>query len=432
MRAAETFTPALIEALTGAGGLLLAVLTSVAAAVWAVLRLLEDRRSARQEAAALERRRIEQRRIDEEGRRAAHVSALMARFGETDDPDIRVWTTLALSLYPKETARLLAMSLGQFDDDVVAGVKLALLSIGPEALPELVRLNRIAQASRPTEDAGADAPEPAVYDLGRLLERTSLLIAAIVMQTDRDALPELDLEGVDLGGRCFDRGRLDGLRFRKARLDGAAFRQAGLRRAAFRGASLAETVFTRAALYEADFTGSTGRIAAIKARLDGARFDHCDLAGSQFDGASLRDVQAEQSDFDRGSFRGAQLHGARLARCGLRGVDAGKLKARALVAEGAKLAKADVTEASLRDARFERCELMGLAARGLRAQGARFLNCNLGGADFRGAMLAGAAFRGCQFGGADFRGADLAGAELRGDALDSAQIDPETRTALGL
>lgn len=422
MEQPASFTPDLIKALADAGGLVFAILSGIVAAIWTVLRFLDDRREARKETARLEEQRLEQQRIDEQGRRAERVSELVAKFGESDTPEIRVWTMLALSLYPQETTRLLTMSLGQFSDEEVTGVQLALVSIGTGALNELFKMNRISQLS--AGQAAQTAPQPGlVYDVNKLLARTRSVIGQIILRMDEHDFEDREFSEIDLSGASFEGATLRRISFRKCCLRDVNFKRANLRRSRFRGADLEGAFFTHAALNQADFTGARGKISAIKTVPEGAIFHYVDFSNSEFDGASLKAASFARATMENVSFRGAQLHECTIDRSFFPGLLGQSLKAPHLVATGSKFAKAELERAVIPEARFERCELVGLRASGLDARKTSFVDCNLGGADLSGADLTGASFRGCQLGGADLRGAKLTGCSFLNCATATTQLD---------
>ncbi len=419
----EQYDPQLIEAFAKLAASLFAILSGLAAGIWAVVRFLDDRKKERDLREDLERKRLEQQRTDEQGRRAERVASLMSEFGKTKDQEIRVWTTLALSLYPEETTRLLTMSLGQFDDETAKGIQLALVGIGKPAIPELIKQNKIAQLFNEEEDEGESVSRKSLYDLAKLLTRTQDTILHLIRHLDIDVLKEYDLSGLDFSGCDFQSIVFSDLKLRKCRLDGASFKRARLEKFVLRGASVERAVFTRASLKGADFTGAEGKITAIKSLLEDACLDHAKIQESNFDGANLRRASFAHTHLDRSSLNGAQLHGCRLERSSLNKVTAKKIKAVKMQSVGSIFAGADLTEGNIGSSVFERCKMMGMAATNIRASKTHFLNCHLGGTDFSKAILAGAEFRGCILGGADFRGCDLSDCVFHKCEMETATFD---------
>ena len=421
----------LIKALATAATVVVAVISSIAAALWAVLQYLNDRRDARQESARLEGLRLEQLKRDAESARAAHVSELISRFSAASTADDRIWTTLAMSLYPREASRLLVLSLGQIGDDTEAGLRLALLSIGADALPDLVRMNKLAQASASTQDSLEKSSDTVGYDVEQALHRSRQVIAAILAFTSKDDLSDLDLEGADLQGCSLRGSQLYGVRFRKVNLAKAYLGHSMLNKSAFRGASLDKTIVSGARMLGADFTGSDGALVAVQSIFDGTEFKRCDLKGSDFSGASMCRIRSDHDSFAEACFAGVRLDEAIFSKTRMMALNGRRLRGSKTVFLDCRLPKAVLEEATLPSVKFTNCEMVGLVAQGITATNARFFECDLRGANFTGADLTGAVFERCQFGGADFTKAKLSGAKIEGTRLDAATFDESVRKTFG-
>lgn len=417
------YDPKVIEAVTNLIATVFTVLSGVAAAVWAVLKYFDDRRKEREANSAAEKQRLEQQNEAEKGRRAERVATLISEFGKAGDPEVRGWTTLALSMYPKETTRLLTMSLSQFSDEAAAAVRLALVGIGAPALPELTKLNRIARVSLDNEDSEAPDSFGDGVEFARLLKRTQSVIVRLLFYLENESIAGEDLSELDLSGCNLQGLKFEGIAFRKCNLNNASFKRATIKKSVFRGASLEKTNFLKTALNEADLTGATGGVFAVKSYADAACFDHAHIQNSQFDGASLRGASFVSTNLDDSSMRGAQLHESIITKARLSRIDATKIKAHGIKCSGSKLASANFNEGDISESTFERCGMMGMSAQKLTATNAKFLNCNLGGADFKQSKLAGTEFRGCILGGADFRGCDLSDVVFHKCKVGTAKFD---------
>jgi uncharacterized protein YjbI with pentapeptide repeats len=387
------------------------------------VQFLDERRKQRQAHVALEQERLEQQRLVEQGRRAERVATLISEFGKAGDPEARGWATLALSLYPNETTRLLTMSLGQCNEETAGAVRLALVGIGAPALPELIRLNRIARVFVDSEDVKPDETDTHRSEHLQLLQRTQSVIVQLLFHLPPGVVVEEDLSEIDLSGCNLQGLRCEGLRLRKCQLHGTLFKKASIRGAVFRGAFVEQAVFLKTELERADFTGAKGSVVAVKCCADGTLFDHADLRGSQFDGASLERCHFHGANLDDATLRGVQLHDSVFEHSHCNRIDATKVRARRMQWKMSDLVAAQLNEGDLSDSTFEQCKMMGISAKNVVAHSARFLNCNLGGIHFNGAKLNNAQFRGCILGGADFRGCELDQAVFHKCKIETAKFD---------
>lgn len=417
------YDPKVLEVLATLATTVFAVLSGLVAAIWTILQFLDERRKQRQVHVALEQERLEQQRLVEQGRRAERVATLISEFGKAEDPEARGWTTLALSLYPNETTRLLTMALGQCNEETAGAVRLALVGIGAPALPELTRLNRIARVFVDSDDAESEIAGAERGEHLQLLQRTQSVIVQLLFHLPSAVVAAEDLSEIDLSGCNLQGLRCEGLRLRKCRLHGTLFKKASIREAVFRGALVEQAVFLKTVLERADFTGAKGSLIAIKCSADGACFDHADLRGSQFDGASLERCRMQGTTLDDATLRGVQLHDSVFEHSHCNRIDATKVRAKRVHWKMSSLVAARLDEADLSESTFEQCKMMGLSAKNADARSTRFLNCNLGGIHFGGAKLSGAQFRGCSLGGADFRGCELDQAVFHNCQIETAKFD---------
>lgn len=402
---------------------LFTVISGLVAAIWAVLKLFEDRRKERDARTALEKQKFEEQRVIENGRRSERVATLISEFSKATDPEVRGWAILALSLYPIETTRLLAMSLHQFSDEVAATVKLALFSIGEPALQELVRLNRIAMISTDSVVGSRCEEDSDTTEHMRLLNRTRSIISELLFHLEVGVVKSIDLIELDLSNCNFQGLKFQGLTLKKCNLLGASFKGANIKKSNFQEANLAGAHFLKASLNETDLTGANGNLIAVRAYFDKGCFKNSKLMNSNFDGASLKEVNFENTNIEGSTLRGAQLHGAAIIKARISKVDATKVKAIGLKCLGSNFVSTSLTEGNLTESFFERCKMMGMNAQKIKAHNTQFVNCNLGGANFSNSDLTNAEYKGCVLCGADFRGSDISSTKFKNCKLESAKFD---------
>jgi uncharacterized protein YjbI with pentapeptide repeats len=440
--------PDLVTALAMIGQVFVAFLVAVATGIWAIRKWVEERRISQHQELASAAQRLEQQKTEEMHRREDRAAQLVLSLGEAKDSTSRMWTATALALYPRESLRLLINGLGHADDATAAAINLALASIGPSAITELVRMNLVSQnivgtqASALTGNSSADStglaeekalsggavkstaaseapcqdsvlgpslPTGSADILGadRILRRTRAVIAYLILQCVPVELCQLDLAGVDLCGMNFSHTRLERVCLRKALLRGASFYRAKLNHANFRGADLAGTVLTRAHAPNADFTGARGPIRAIAMEASEACFQDARLDGSEFDGAALQGSSFLRTSLVSAKASGVDLSGTTIQSSRWVKLTAVKSSMRGATVTRVRFSQSNFSDAKWDHAQFERSDLRGLVAHRLHAPEARFADCTFNGAELLGANLAG-----CMFVNCDFSGARLGGARM--------------------
>ena len=424
-----------------------AIAVAAGTAFWTVTRFVADRRAARAEATALAEQELRQRRHEEARSREHHAAELIRAVGQATDPVARRWTMSALSLYPDQTLDLLLTSLGDAGPEDTATIKLAVLSVGPRALPKTVRAHRIAgqlcatsaaAAASAAAPAGADTERRATRQLdldsaARVRDRTCEIVVNTLLQLDDDERASVDLADVDLTGVNLAHTRLRRIRFRKTHLDRADLTRAFLRDAVLRGATMDGTVLTHASLQSADLTGVSGALHAVRADLSDSTLDGADLSGSALDAANLNRVSLRKAELTEASLAGATMHGASVDGARMRRVVAHHLTAAKLRVVGSDLSHSDLCRARVAESWFERVRLVRIDGTGMVGEDSNFVDCNLGGAratqsnfsqarfrkcNLGGVVLADAVlqevrFESCAFSSTDLSGASLAGAQVR-------------------
>ena len=242
-----------------------AIATAAGTAIWAVMRYLADRRDARAQQDRQAADQLVQRQVEEERARQQRAAELVKAVGDATDDRARRWTMSALSLYPDEALDLLLNSLGEASAADATAIKIAVISVGPSALPHAVRAHRIAgQMCRTTETEGAlygaasDQRQIDTATAGRVRDCTREIILQLVFQLDEDQRAAVDLAYVDLTRVSLAGARLSRISLRKTRLDKAILVRAYLNGAVLRGATVDGTVLSGARLRSADLTGAVG------------------------------------------------------------------------------------------------------------------------------------------------------------------------------
>jgi uncharacterized protein YjbI with pentapeptide repeats len=455
------------------------VVIAVVSAIWAVLKWLEDRNAERAQneklanerlqqqkeerdrELTLEQQRLDQQQLEERHRREDKVSGLVLALSEATDPKAQIWCAIALSLYPDESLPLLIPALGHVDDETATAINLALASVGTRALPQLIRMNKVAQnvvgtrtfsdrAPRADEPVAGESPagEPAaeggvdessnskpiakaaetsvapresadVVKAERLLACTRSTIAYLVLQCTAEELCKLDLEEVDLRNVNFAEAKLNSAKFRKAQLQGAVFARAKLDDSNFRGAQIEQAVFSRALLNRADWTGVHGKVRAIRTIMDGATIEQAHLRQSEFSGASLKGAKLTNSHLNKAEMPGVRMQGADISKTDFGGANLAKAVISECRAAETIFASAQLAGATLTGATLAWAKLDGVKGKQLTAVRTVFEDCTLGGADFTGGAFEHARFVRCNLGGVSFDGANLGGAEFEQCVLHS-------------
>jgi uncharacterized protein YjbI with pentapeptide repeats len=397
----------------------LAVLVAAGLALWAIRKYVEERRAGRRQEARLAGRELQQRRDEALILRQQRAAELIRAVGDASNPQARRWALSALSMYPEQALDLLLTSLGEAAAQDVSAIKLAVVSLGPDAIPRTVHHHQVARQICAIGDearaASGESPGGRPVDVqaaARVRDLTREILVHLLLQLDDDGRREADLGGVDLSAVNLAATRLRQVCLRRSTLDGAVFTRAGMRGANLRRASVERTVFTGATLAGADLTGARGTIRAEQADLAEAVLDQAKLAGSALDEARLQHASLASTVLDRASLAGAALTSAHLYRTRLVQASAHHVLANELVATGADLSNADLREAWLAGATFERSKLARVSAQRAEAPGARFLGVNLSRADLSGADLTGAELEGCVMGGTTMDFATLVDASL--------------------
>jgi uncharacterized protein YjbI with pentapeptide repeats/uncharacterized RDD family membrane protein YckC len=311
-----------------------------------------------------------------------------------------------VSLLAKETNPILLDTIQQ-----------ALVNIGPEAIPDLKRMNQFLAGEM---DANSNSPQD------REMRQTKLYInqRAInkILAVNSSRIDSLDLSRTQLGqsstlnssnfNLVLNNVDLSGINFKFASLNSASFKSSR-----FRGA------------------GEDGRWDTYDdsiADLSGAQIKQANLTDANLSRVLMIGTDLRRATLNRANLSNARLVGAKLGSAQLVGADL-----RGAVLENASLTGADLGEAKLNEANLYAASLSRVIAIGTQLSFANLTKTNWQGSDLSGAYLdranltnanlsatrlTGAILRSAQMNGVNLRNADLSLADLRGANLTGADF----------
>ncbi|HSC66736.1 MAG TPA: pentapeptide repeat-containing protein [Cellvibrio sp.] len=189
----------------------------------------------------------------------------------------------------------------------------------------------------------------------------------------RQAIGEINLDGVELVGMNFDEYDLSKVSLRNAHISQCSFKYADLILANFQYSDLQNNDFSNAKL--------------IAANLSHSNLSHSILFLANMLTANTRNARLENIDF-----RGHDISGLVLRDISLAGSNL----------EGQQLARVDLSNSNLEGANLQGADLSGTL----------FTSANLTNADLRGANLTGAIFKSANISGVDLNGMDLSKADF--------------------
>jgi uncharacterized protein YjbI with pentapeptide repeats/uncharacterized RDD family membrane protein YckC len=311
-----------------------------------------------------------------------------------------------VSLLAKETNPILLDTIQQ-----------ALVNIGPEAIPDLKRMNQFLAGEM---DANSNSPQD------REMRQTKLYInqRAInkILAVNSSRIDSLDLSRTQLG--------------QSSTLNSSNFNLV------LNNVDLSGINFKFASLNSASFKSSRFRSAGEDGRWDTYDDSIADLSGAQIKQANLTDANLSRvlmigtdlrrATLNRANLSNARLVGAKLGSAQLVGADL-----RGAVLENASLTGADLGEAKLNEANLYAASLSRVIAIGTQLSFANLTKTNWQGSDLSGAYLdranltnanlsatrlTGAILRSAQMNNVNLRNADLSLADLRGANLTGADF----------
>lgn len=168
----------------------------------------------------------------------------------------------------------------------------------------------------------------------------------------RLSVEDLDLQGVDLGGKYLHQANLAGVNLSQANLASAYLRRADLSQSKLEGAILTNTEFRGAALVKVNARQAVAKGASfVNADLSNANWESANLENAILDGAII-----ENANLRSVNLRGGSLVGVRFVGCDLRQADFAE----------ANLRHADLVECAVSNCNFQGAYVYGTAAWGLK------------------------------------------------------------------
>ena len=336
--------------------------------------------------------------------------ALVEMLTSTANPQAIEHRTAILALASSEDPRAISLVVDILAQtrhrEVMEAVQQALVTIGPESLPALKRLNQTFRNDQSAlQPAGhlAENPQYATIALRQYMVKRAI---AKILTLYSDQLHSVDLSRTDLGQvktgvsqyrLVLDQTNLAGIQFRGALLSGASFRQG-------RFFGLGEDA--RPGTYDdwiADLSG---------ADLKEADFTDADLTLAVMQRSSLLRATLHRADLTQANLTGANLSGARLIGANLQQA----------ILNDASLTGADLTDANISHALLQGARLSRVSAVGAVFQNADLVQSNWQNADLTDANLSGAKLQSANLGGARLKYADLSHANLQAVRLRGANL----------
>jgi len=204
----------------------------------------------------------------------------------------------------------------------------------------------------------------------------------------RQAIGEINLDGIELDDVSFDEYDLSKVSLRNARVNRCSFKYADLILANLQYSDLQNNDFSNAKLIAAnlgncDLSGSALFLAnMLTANTRNARLENIDFRGHDISGLMLRDVSLAGSNLEGQQLARVDLSNSNLSGVNLQGADLANT-----LFVGANLTNADLRGASLSGAIFKSANLSGVDLNGMDLHKADFTAANLSHCDLRNANL---------------------------------------------
>ncbi len=330
-------------------------------------------------------------------------------------------TILALGTLKDSQATkfLVGLLVEENDPILLETIEQALVSIGPQTIPELKRMNLFLEGKLDTSSNGIqerqlrekslNANQQAINKILFVYNGKTNGIDLSRVQLSQNgsgtnsisnlALDKVDLWGIDFKYANLDRASFSGSRFRGPGEDGrwdtyddwiTDFSQAKLKQADLSGANLSRVLMVRTDLSRANLNKAN----LSAARLVGANLSSARLAKADLRGAVLENASLTGADLGEANLKDADLYGARLGRVIAIGTQLSNTNLIKTEWQGADLSSAYLDRANLSNANLSATRLTGAILRSSNLQNANLRNADLSLADLRGANLAGADFQG--------------------------------------
>ncbi|ARV60003.1 low-complexity protein [Nostocales cyanobacterium HT-58-2] len=320
-------------------------------------------------------------------------------------------TQYLVNLLSKETNPILVETIQQ-----------ALVSVGPNALPNLKRMNQFLIGElEPARGSKALPPEVLQKQLQANQRAISKILAVYNGQTYG-----LDLSNVNLGQNSseqssfslvLDKIDLWGIKFKSANLSFGSFKGSRFRGGGEDGrwdtyddwiADLSQARMTQANLTEANLS----RVLLVRTDLSRAILNKANLSNARLTGANLSSTQIQAANLEGAVLENASLTGADLSNAQLKDADLYAARLGRVIAVGTQLSFANLTKtdwqgADLTGAYLDHANLSNANLNATRLANAILRSANMENANLRNADLSLADLRGANLTGADFQGAIL-------------------------
>ena len=321
---------------------------------------------------------------------------------------------------PQAIKFLVGLLKKENDPNLLKSIQQALVSIGPQAIPELKRMNLLLEreldslssnqtTEREIREKSLYANQQAINKIlfvyngktnGIDLSRIKLSQSDSTKNSGLNlALDKVDLWGIDFKYANLDRVSFSGSRFRGPGEDRrwdtyddwiTNLSQAQLKQADLSGANLSRVLMVRTNLSRANLNKAN----LSAARLVGANLSSARLAKADLRNAVLENASLTGADLGEAKLNDADLYGARLGRVIAIGTELSNANLIKTEWQGADLSSAYLDRANLSNANLSATRLTGAILRSSNLQNANLQNADLSLADLRGANLAGADFQG--------------------------------------
>ncbi|MBW4634640.1 MAG: pentapeptide repeat-containing protein [Iphinoe sp. HA4291-MV1] len=320
---------------------------------------------------------------------------------------------------PQATQYLVDLLSKETNPILVETIQQALVNVGPDAIPNLKRINQLLTGELEPGRGSTALPQEV---LQKQLQANQYAISKILAVYNGQN-NGLDLSNVHLGQNgseqssfnlVLDKIDLWGIKFKSANLSfgsfkGSRFRGAGddgrwdtyddwiadLSQARMTQANLAEANLSRVLMIRTDLSRATLNKANLSnARLTGANLSSAQLEGADLQGAVLENVSLTGADLSNAHLKDADLYAARLGRVIAVGTQLSFANLTKTDWQGADLTGAYLDHANLSNANLNATRLANAILRSANMENANLRNADLSLADLREANLTGADFQG--------------------------------------
>jgi uncharacterized protein YjbI with pentapeptide repeats len=311
---------------------------------------------------------------------------------------------------------LVDLLVKETDPSILDTIQQALSNIGPQALPELKRMNQFLTGELESGGSVRNIRQQQLNLNQQAINKILTVYSGKINNIDLSSIQlgpknaeessvfNLVLENADLSGVLFKSANLN-----QASLKASRFRSAGedgrwdtyddviadLSKTELKQANLSETNLSRVMMNRSDLSRATLNKANLSnARLVGANLSSTQLIGSDLQKAILEDAILTGADISDANLIEADLYAAQLARVSAIGTQLSHANLINTNWQGADLSEAYLNNANLSNANFSAARLAGAVLRSANMKNANLRNADISRADLRGANLDGADFQG--------------------------------------